>query len=681
MGRIWYMNDLIGQQFGNYRLTRLLGQGGFADTYLGEQIYIHTYAAVKVVQAQLVGQGDQESFFNEARMIAHLNHHNIVRLVDFGVSSNRNTPYLIMDYAPNGTLRQRHPRGEIVPIARVAQYIKNVAAALQYAHEQKIVHRDVKPENMLIAANQEILLSDFGIAVVQSSRIQSPNSVAGTMSYMAPEQIQGHAVPASDQYALAVVVYEWLCGVAPFTGSYAEIAGQHAHTAPLPLRQRVKTIPADVEQVVLTALAKDPQQRFRSVQAFANAFEQASKSEPEVLQDGSLMDSQSNIPTARGSYDPYNMPPPVVPQSTGYGFPADRQNFDLQEPPPPPSYRTPAGPYVPQTPRPTDSAGADFAPRITPSVTPLPPTAPQYTPQDYPLQNASAGQVSSAGQGSIAPTITPPVITKKGRPPAYLLALLVAAIVLIVGGVITVYAAVYQPYIHNVQATATVGAQSTGTALAHVNATGTVVGQATATQTALLDIYKQATSGTPILEDTLKTPDNYGWSHFSISTYTCDYIGGTYHSRAQTGYFGPCYATSTNFNDFAYQVRVKIIAGSSAGLVYRAPNPNTEYSSYLFLVGVDGSYIAYKITTDKQGSHVGTLLSGSSAAIHSGLNQTNLVSVVARGNTSYFYVNNQYVNKVTDSTFASGAIGVVTNSGNNSGTEAAFSNVQVWQLV
>ncbi len=126
---------------------------------------------------------------------------------------------------------------------------------------------------------------------------------------------------------------------------------------------------------------------------------------------------------------------------------------------------------------------------------------------------------------------------------------------------------------------------------------------------------------------------------------------------------------------------MKIIAGSSAGLVYRAPNPNTEYSSYLFLVGVDGSYIAYKITTDKQGSHVGTLLSGSSAAIHSGLNQTNLVSVVARGNTSYFYVNNQYVNKVTDSTFASGAIGVVTNSGNNSGTEAAFCNVQVWQLV
>ncbi len=678
------MNDLIGQQFGNYRLTRLLGQGGFADTYLGEQIYIHTYAAVKVVQAQLFGQGDQESFFNEARMIARLNHPNIVRLVDFGVSSNRNTPYLIMDYAPNGTLRQRHPRGEIVPVGRVAQYIKNVAAALQYAHEQKIVHRDVKPENMLIAANQEILLSDFGIAVVQSSRVQSPNSVAGTMSYMAPEQIQGHAIPASDQYALAVVVYEWLCGVAPFIGSYAEIAGQHAHTAPLPLRQRVRTISADVEQVVLTALAKDPQQRFRNVQAFANAFEQASKTDTGSLRGASLMDSQSNIPTARGSYagphsDPYNIPP--IPQSqTAYGFPQDKQDLDVQGPPPPPAYMPFSGSYNPQTPPPTvpEPSGAGFTPRLTPPVTP-PPTTPQYTPQNYPFvaQDTSARQPS--GQ-SIPPTITPPATTKSQRPPTYLLIALVAAIVLIVGGVVLVYATVYQPYIRGVQATATVGAQTTGTALAHANATGTVVAQVTATQTALQSIYIQATSGTPALNDALTTPDNYGWSHFSNATGMCDYVSGTYHSRAPRGYFDPCYASATNFNDFAFQVQVKIISGVVAGIAYRAPNPNTDYSAYHFMLGTDGSYQIYKVTVDKQGNHFSPLRSGSSSAIHTGLNQTNLVAVVARGNTFYFYVNKQYVNQATDDTYKNGAIGVVTDSSDTTGTEAAFSNAQVWQL-
>src|SRR6266516_95027 len=245
------MADRVGRQFGNYRLLRLLGQCGFADAYLGEQIYVHTQAVVKVVQTQF-GQGDQESFFNEARMIAHLNHPNIVRLIDFGMSDSRNTPYLIREYAPNGTLRQRHPRGEIVPLERIVQYMRNIAAALQYAHGQKVIHRDVKPENMLIAANQEILLGDFGIAVAQRSRVQSMTNVAGTVSYMAPEQIQGHAVPASDQYGLAAVIYEWLCGAPLFTGSDAEIASQHVMTSPMPLRKRVPAIPSDVEEVVLT---------------------------------------------------------------------------------------------------------------------------------------------------------------------------------------------------------------------------------------------------------------------------------------------------------------------------------------------------------------------------------------------------------------------------------------------
>jgi eukaryotic-like serine/threonine-protein kinase len=679
------MNDLSGQQFGNYRLTRLLGQGGFADTYLGEQIYIHTYAAVKIVQAQLE-QGDQESFFNEARVIAHLSHPNIVRLIDFGVSGNRNTPYLIMNYAPNGTLRQRHPRGEIVPVARVAQYVRDVAAALQYAHEQKIVHRDVKPENMLIAANQEVLLSDFGIAVVQSSRVQNPSSVAGTMTYMAPEQIQGHALPASDQYALAVVVYEWLCGVAPFNGSYAEIAGQHANTSPLPLRQRVGTISADVEQVVLTALAKDPQRRFRTVQAFANAFEQASKSETGSLQGASLMDSQSNIPTARASYSTDYADPhitPSMPQSTAYGAPSDRQNFDLEEPPPPPSYVPPSGSYNPQTPPPTvpEPSGAGFTPRLTPPMS-APSTAPQYTPQNYAFvaPDASGRQANVSGQGQ--PVTGPPPATEKGRrPPTYLLILLAAAIVLIVGGVLLVYANVYQPYMHSVQATATVGAQTARTAQAHANATASVVAQATATRTALQDTYTQATSGTPILDVLLRSPDNYGWTHLSNSSYTCDFIDGTYHARAQTGYFGSCYASATNYIDFAYQVQVKVIAGSQAGIIYRAPNSDTDNSSYQFMIGTDGTYLLDKVTVDKQGNHFPTLISGSSPAIHKGLNQTNLVSVVAHGNTFYLYVNKQYVNQASDDAYKNGAIGVVAVSSDTSGTEAAFSNAQVWQLV
>jgi eukaryotic-like serine/threonine-protein kinase len=114
----------------------------------------------------------------------------------------------VMTYAPNGTLRQRHPHGSHLSTSQVISYIGQVADALQYAHEKKVIHRDVKPENMLIGQNGDILLSDFGIAVVAQSSRYSSQEVGGTAAYMAPEQLQGRASPASDQYALAVTAYE-----------------------------------------------------------------------------------------------------------------------------------------------------------------------------------------------------------------------------------------------------------------------------------------------------------------------------------------------------------------------------------------------------------------------------------------------------------------------------------------
>src|SRR5207244_9682718 len=130
----------------------------------------------------------------------------------------------------------------------------------------------------LLGQRNEILLSDFGIALVaQSSRYQSIQEMAGTMAYMAPEQIQGKPRPASDQYALGVVAYEWLSGDRPFHGSLTELVGQHLSVPPPPLREKVPTLSPDVEQVVLKALEKDPHKRFESVQAFARALEGVSQ--------------------------------------------------------------------------------------------------------------------------------------------------------------------------------------------------------------------------------------------------------------------------------------------------------------------------------------------------------------------------------------------------------------------
>lgn len=269
------MADRTGQQLGNYLLARPLGRGGFAEVYLGQHIYLKTQAAIKVLLTQ-VSANDIEEFLKEARTIANLLHPNIVRVLDFGVDVT--TPYLVMDYAPNGTLRRRHPRGSRLETKVIVSYVNQIAAGLQYAHAQKLIHRDIKPENLLIGRQDEILLSDFGIALVaESSRYQSTQNVMGTVTYMSPEQIQGKPRPASDQYSLGIVVYEWLSGDQPFRGSSTEICTQHMFASPPPLHEKVPTIPFEIEQVVNTALSKDPKQRYESVKAFALALEQASK--------------------------------------------------------------------------------------------------------------------------------------------------------------------------------------------------------------------------------------------------------------------------------------------------------------------------------------------------------------------------------------------------------------------
>jgi hypothetical protein len=271
------LEDRVGQQLGNYRLVRLLGRGGFAEVYLGEHLRLGTSAAVKVLHTRLANRSEVESFQKEAHTVAHLEHPYIVRVFDFDVING--TPFLVMSYAPGGTLRQRHPKGSILPLPTIIAYVKQVAEALQYAHDEKLIHRDVKPENMLLGRRHEVLLSDFGIAdIAQSSRYQSTQEAAGTAAYMAPEQIHGKPRPASDQYALGIVVYEWLSGDRPFRGSFTELCAQHIFAPPPSLREKMPAISLHVEQVVMTALAKDPKQRFGSIHAFAIALEQASQS-------------------------------------------------------------------------------------------------------------------------------------------------------------------------------------------------------------------------------------------------------------------------------------------------------------------------------------------------------------------------------------------------------------------
>jgi len=275
------MNGRIGQQLGNYRLIRRLGGGGFAEVYLGEHVYLKTQAAIKVLPMQLTND-EIENFSNEARTIANLKHPHIISVLDFGIQESTSTPFLVMDYAPNGTLRQRYGKGTKLSPTRLLPYIKQVAEALQYAHDNNVIHRDVKPENILLAQNNTVLLSDFGLAiVVQSTQHQQSqkNMGAGTIAYTAPEQSKGKPCVASDQYSLGAIVYEMLCGVRPFNGTPMEIMVQHALALPPPMHEHMPSIIEAVELVVQKALAKDPKQRFATIHEFALALEEACQRE------------------------------------------------------------------------------------------------------------------------------------------------------------------------------------------------------------------------------------------------------------------------------------------------------------------------------------------------------------------------------------------------------------------
>jgi WD40 repeat protein len=269
-----------------------------------------------------------------------------------------------------------------------------VASALQYAHDARVIHRDIKPENMLLNERDEVVLSDFGIAVMAlSSRVQDLQQVAGTAAYMAPEQITANAEFASDQYALGVVLYEWLAGERPFEGTATELYGKHIYALPPPLSAKVPTLSAGVEAVVLTALAKDPQQRFRSIQAFATAFEQTCR-EP-----AGPLAPLVRRPVSQDPITPVLPAQPVLPVGSLYDAPTQQTPAPATPPPgsDPSLFSQPtriSEPALAETALPATS---------TPSDTPIPePTASPREEEPRPGISRRRVIAAAAGVGALA---------------------------------------------------------------------------------------------------------------------------------------------------------------------------------------------------------------------------------------------------------------------------------------
>jgi serine/threonine protein kinase len=257
--------DMQARQLGSYELIRRLGEGGMARVYLARDIRLGREVAVKVLEPQLAERpGFRERFLREARVAASLDHPHIVPLYDFGESES--LLYLVMPYVSGGSLQDILKRAPLL-MGEVVAYGSQIADALDYAHRRKVIHRDVKPANMLLHADGRLMLSDFGLAkILDRSRpnVSRGHPDAGTPEYMAPEQIEGHTDERSDVYALGVVLYLLLTGRLPFTGSTSSaVMDGHLYQLPNQPRQLNPAVTPAIQEVVLQALAKHPDDRFQ----------------------------------------------------------------------------------------------------------------------------------------------------------------------------------------------------------------------------------------------------------------------------------------------------------------------------------------------------------------------------------------------------------------------------------
>mgnify|MGYP001321892606 CR=1 FL=1 len=276
-------DDVIGLTLGNCVIHSLLGQGGMARVYRAKQANLDRDVAIKILPPYYAADpAFVERFKLEARALARLSHPHIVIVHDAGEDQGR--LYIVMEYVAGGNLRQY--MAQSMPLREVVRIIKEVADALAYAHAHGIIHRDVKPVNVLLDENKRAVLSDFGIAKVMetSAAFTRGGAGVGTPEYMSPEQCRGGAIDTrTDIYALGVMLYEMLTGHTPFEAdNYTALAHSHIYEAPPPPSRLNPRISPAVQAVVLKALEKDPANRFQTATEMAQAFEAAAAAQTPV---------------------------------------------------------------------------------------------------------------------------------------------------------------------------------------------------------------------------------------------------------------------------------------------------------------------------------------------------------------------------------------------------------------
>ncbi len=660
---------LTGMQLGHFRLKELIGRSA-NDVYLADDLRLQgREVAIKIAQSDLASfstDGDLKQAVNqfkkEAQIVSSLRHPNILPLFEYGeeIQHAMVYTYLVMPYIKDGTLERwvkqrtgsfRH----MLPLQDVAAIIRVAADALQYAHNQDVIHRDVKPTNFLIdnkssdLSNPHILLADFGIAKI--SEIDLTTRAVGTFAYMAPEQWEGHPTKASDQYSLAIITYQLLTGNLPFTGNTLELYRQHSQHAPLPPSMLKPSLSAAIDAVILRALAKKPADRWVAITQFAEALQAAILEPPppvhvplQITASEAKAGLTTKVDIPGGHPVQVSIPP----------FAQNGQSISL------PGQGT------------LHHDGSRGAIIVTLTVIP---------------DKMKAKLLRSSKVPTLPPTIHTPPPTVRTRSSKFKKILITAlALLLIVSAAIPLYFAWSKQVQTEATATATASALAfapTATHIAQMHATATAVAIVQAQATATAGVIQTATAGQPTYSDSLNSVNNNAtqsaaWDGLDGTNGNCKFQQDGYHIVASdpTVQPQPCLESKQSYQNVTITVNMVIKSNvASGGLLFHVQS-DANSSSYFFEVSPGEG--TYKISVLDCGTCKDLQGWTPSPSIRPG-QSSNTLQVIVSNNVFKFYINGMFLKpEIMDSTYTTGDLGFACYDNKDRSGEAIFSNLNVY---
>lgn len=621
------MKGIEGTTLGRYELQRRVAQGGMAEIYLGYDRRVRRQVAVKVLYGR--NEAFIRRFEREALALGTLTHDHILPLYDFGQQGP--WYYLIMPYVKGGTLRDYLQKRKRLTLKEAGSFVDQIASALQCAHNHGVMHRDVKPSNILLRPDGYAYLVDFGLvkATMAGESLTNAGTIVGTPEYMAPEQSHGVSDHRSDIYSLGVILYQMLTGQLPFTAeSPVAVSLKHIQTTPTSPRKLNSEITPGIEEVILRAMAKDPRERYQEARELSIAYWKAlPQKQTELVGDGDLMAAGPEI--SDRSVEGTEIARGI---SSGSTLPLQSANH-LQ------AYRP-----------------------ATPLLIPLVEMAGEPT-DAIPIHENMASKPGDSATNAVSKA-------HRLRIPLIALACLALLMAIPLG--------LFWGLQHSQKTTSMTRQQL------QANLTAIAAARAQAQLQATLAAQSRVqgptgadtglNTGQLLYASDMKNPGG-GWVNDGSQ---CSFSPQGYHVHVYTPYrVAWCYSSQEQFSDAKITVQAQLLHGNIYGLIFRLNPANRSF--YALEINNNGEYRFVRAQGNNPLNWLTLIDWTPSSAIQKGYGHINTFTVLAKGPELSFYINRVFIGSFSDKTYTSGFIALLAGEDNNGEAEAIFDNVGVYQ--